>query len=114
MISGKANFDYFQFKDKFFIDTRLSIQGIAERDLKSPNLSQIILISEDLNSRFNHIHIQPLSDIRFDLFQNVIEIHLVLLSNKELSNSQKLDYTKLQRYFMKMYLSEIIKKGNLE
>ena len=114
MISGKANFDYFQFKDNFIIDTKLSIQGVVEQDLKSPNLSQLLLISEDLNSRFNHIHIQPLSDIRFDLFQNVIEIHLVLLSNKELSNSQKLDYTKLQRYFMKMYLSEIIKMGNLE
>ena len=114
MISGKANFDYFQFKDNVIIDTRLSIQNVAEQGLKSPNLNQILLISEDLTRKFKHIHIQPFSDIRFDLFHNVIEIHLILLSNKELSNSEKLDYTKLQRYFMKKYLSEIIKKCNLK
>ena len=73
MISEKANFDYFQFKDNVIIDTRLSIQNVAEQGLKSPNLNQILLISEDLTRKFKHIHIQPFSDIRFDLFHNVLK-----------------------------------------
>ncbi len=110
MISGKSNFDYNQSKDNLIIDIKVPFEEFTERDLKSLNLSQILMISGDLDQNFNHIHTQPLSNVKFDLFHNIIEIHLLLLSNEDLSNAQKLDYAKLQRYFMKKYLNEITKK----
>jgi hypothetical protein len=114
MISGRINFDYVLSKDNFIYETELSIEEIEKQDREAPDLNQILLISEKLNQKFKQFHIQPLSYIKFDLFDNITEIHLLLLSNEELSNAQKLDYTKLQRYFMKKYLSEIIKPSNLK
>lgn len=114
MISGKVNFDYVQAKENIIYETKLSVEEIGEQDEKAPDLNQILLISEVLNQKFKHVHIQPLSYIKFDLFDNIREIHLLLINNENLSNAQKLDYTKLQRYFMKKYLSEIIKKSNLK
>ena len=114
MISGRINFDYLQSKDNFIYETESSIEEIEKQDKEVPDLNQILLISEKLNQRFKQFHIQPLSYIKFDLFDNITDIHLLLLSSEELSNAQKLDYTKLQRYFMKKYLSEIIEPSNLK
>lgn len=47
-------------------------------------------------------------------YGKIIDVHFFLLNNKELTtltNNQKLDYCSIQRYFMKLYLKEIIKKG---
>lgn len=112
MSSGKVNFYYNQFKDTFLINSTRSTEYIADQGSNLSNLNQILLISENLNQKFKNIHIQPLNNIMFDLFHNIFEIHLLLLINKDFSNVQKLDYAKLQRYFMKRYLNEIIKKSD--
>ena len=93
-------FDYIQFKDNFIFNPELSIEEIVEKDVKIPNLNQMLSISENLNHRFKNI-----------VLHNIVEIHLLLLNNEDFSNSQKLDYTKLQRYFMKKYLNGMLKKS---
>ena len=41
------------------------------------------------------------------------DIHSILSNCPELDNSQKLEYCTSQRYFMKMYLKEMVVKLNL-
>jgi hypothetical protein len=110
MSSGNVNFRYPVVKDDFIIDQDSSIDILKPSDVKNTDLNQILLISEDINNTFKYVHFQPFDDITFDLFHNVIEIHLLLLNNKDLSNDQKLDYCRLERFFMKKYLREMIKK----
>jgi hypothetical protein len=43
-------------------------------------------------------------------YGKIINIHFFLSNNKELTNTQKLDYCTIERYFMKLYLREMIKK----
>ena len=43
-------------------------------------------------------------------YGRVVNIHFFLSNNKELSNKQKLDYCTIERYFMKLYLKEMMKK----
>ena len=43
-------------------------------------------------------------------YGKIIDVHFFLLNNKELTNNQKLDYCSIERYFMKLYLREIMKK----
>jgi len=40
------------------------------------------------------------------------DIHSILSNCPELTNNQKLDYCNSQRYFMKLYLSDIVIKLN--
>ena len=43
-------------------------------------------------------------------YGKIINIHFFLSTNKELTNTQKLDYCTIERYFMKLYLREMMKK----
>ena len=43
-------------------------------------------------------------------YGKIINIHFFLSNNKELTNNQKLDYCTIERYFMKLYLREMMKK----
>ena len=44
------------------------------------------------------------------VYGKIINIHFFLSNNKELTNNQKLNYCTIERYFMKLYLKEMIKK----
>jgi len=43
-------------------------------------------------------------------YSKIINIHFLLSNNNELTNTQKLDYCTIERYFMKLYLKEMMKK----
>jgi len=43
-------------------------------------------------------------------YGKIVNVHLLLLNNEDLTNTQKLDYCSMERYFMKAYLKEIMKK----
>ena len=43
-------------------------------------------------------------------YGKIINLHFFLSNNKELTNTQKLDYCTIERYFMKLYLREMMKK----
>ena len=43
-------------------------------------------------------------------YGKIVNVHSYLLNNEELTNTQKLDYCSMERYFMKAYLKEMMKK----
>lgn len=43
-------------------------------------------------------------------YGKIVNVHSYLLNNDELTNTQKLDYCSIERYFMKAYLKEMMKK----
>ncbi|MHA1458986.1 MAG: hypothetical protein ACTSQR_04900 [Promethearchaeota archaeon] len=43
-------------------------------------------------------------------YGKIVNVHSFLLNNEELTNAQKLDYCSMERYFMKAYLKEMMKK----
>ena len=60
----------------------------------------------DINSISNTYYSKKLTKF----YGKIINIHFFLSNNKELTNNQKLDYCTIERYFMKLYLREIMKK----
>jgi len=58
-----------------------------------------------------HLKQQEIINKMNRFYGKIIDIHFFMLNNKELTNNQKLDYCSIERYFMKLYLKEIIKKG---
>jgi hypothetical protein len=64
---------------------------------------------------FEELDVNIFNNINFDkkltkFYGKIVNIHFFLSNNKELSNSQKLDYCTIERYFMKLYLKEMMKK----
>ena len=52
-------------------------------------------------------------EINFELnkfYHKIFEIHLILSNNSNLTNDEKLDYCRIERAFMKLYLKAIVKK----
>ena len=43
-------------------------------------------------------------------YGKIVNVHSLLLNNEELTNTQKLNYCSIERYFMKAYLKEMMKK----
>jgi len=65
---------------------------------------------------FEKLDVNSISDRYYDkkltkFYGKIINIHFFLSNNKELTNNQKLDYCTIERYFMKLYLREMMKKG---
>jgi len=61
------------------------------------------------------LDVNSISDRYYDkkltkFYGKIINIHFFLSNNKELTNNQKLDYCTIERYFMKLYLREMMKK----
>ena len=66
-------------------------------------------------SIFENLEINSFTNTNFDnklakCYGKIINIHFFLSNNKELTNAQKLDYCTIERYFMKLYLREMMKK----
>ena len=64
---------------------------------------------------FEKLDINSFKNISFDnkltkFYGKIINIHFFLSNNKELTNTQKLDYCTIERYFMKLFLREMMKK----
>jgi len=90
--SGKANFNY-----------SIEAFDIAEANYLS-NLP--VFEKKDLF----HLKQQEFVNKLKKFYGKIIDVHFFLLNNKELTNNQKLDYCSIERYFMKLYLREIMKK----
>jgi hypothetical protein len=43
-------------------------------------------------------------------YGKMVNVHSFLLNSEKLTNNQKLDYCSIERYFMKAYLKEMMKK----
>lgn len=92
MSSGKTDFNY--------------PMEILEKSVTSDVPRESIFEELDVNS-FTNIN---LDSKLTKVYGKIINIHFFLSNNKELSTSQKLDYCTIERYFMKLYLREMMKK----
>ena len=93
MSSGKANINY----------------SIESFDITKTNyLSNLPVFEEnDLIHLKQQVFINKLNKF----YGKIVDVHFFLLNNNELTNNQKLDYCSIERYFMKLYLREMMKKG---
>ena len=115
MSSGKANFNYIRYKANFSLNQELSIDLISKKEKIDTEFDQYLCRSENLSQNGKFDRNQPLDNTLFDLFQKILDIHAFLLFNyTELSTDSKLEYCNLERYFMKKYLKEIIKKSTFK
>ncbi|MFX1277103.1 MAG: hypothetical protein ACFFBP_19390 [Promethearchaeota archaeon] len=55
---------------------------------------------------YNIIQLNSLEPNKEEYFRIIREINSFLSNTKKLTNQQKLDYCKTERYFMKLYLKE--------
>jgi hypothetical protein len=61
------------------------------------------------NYRETPFNLNNSNSINYSLLK-AIEVHNFLITNKNLTNNQKLDYCQIGRYFMKAFLKEIVRK----
>jgi len=73
----------------------------------SINLSNLPVFEE---KDLIHLKQQEIVNKLNNFYGKIIDVHFFLLNNKELTNNQKLDYCSIERYFMKLYLREMMKK----
>jgi len=90
--SGKANFNY----------------SIESFDITEANYLSNLPVFEKKD--LFHLKQQEFVNKLKKFYGKIIDVHFFLLNNKELTNNQKLDYCSIERYFMKLYLREIMKK----
>ncbi|MFX0029826.1 MAG: hypothetical protein ACFE8B_11490 [Candidatus Hermodarchaeota archaeon] len=106
-------FDHIDSKDSFNIISDLLITSLSiykkkfsvENNLIIPEKTGY-LDSEISNSSFQ----QNFSNAETEYLSISNDIHSILANCPDLSSDQKLDYCNSQRYFMKMYLKEIVVK----
>jgi len=68
-------------------------------------------INETRKSEFNYLRYN-LNDTNDEYLSISNDIHSILSNCPNLSNTQKLDFCNNQRYFMKLYLKEMVIKVN--
>ena len=92
MSSGKANINY----------TIEILEKSESYDVSREPIFEKIEINSFTNTNFENKLTK--------FYGKIINIHFFLSNNKELTTTQKLDYCTIERYFMKLYLREMMKK----
>jgi len=90
--SGKANINYSM--ESFDSSSLINLSNLPVFEVKD----LIHLKQKEFVNKLNKF------------YGKIIDVHFFLLNNKELTNNQKLDYCSIERYFMKLYLREMVKK----
>lgn len=100
MSSGKLDFNAGIRNDKFNTTILYSDIPYPTIDLETtwdPSLTNFSRINHELN----------------EFYYKAFKIHLLLLRNENLSNHEKLEYCKIERNYIKLYLKAIMKKNYL-
>ena len=92
MSSGKANINY----------------SMESFDSTNANYLSNLPVFEEKG--LIHLKQQEIVNKLKKFYGKIIDVHFFLLNNKELTNNQKLEYCTIERYFMKLYLREMMKK----
>jgi hypothetical protein len=103
IIKSVLPYDYFHDKDSNLVKEPFS--GIINQE-DSNNL-----ICEDKNHPVSLSNLN-LTKAEKEYLSISVDIHSILSNYPDLSSDQKLDYCNSQRYFMKLYLKEVIVKIN--
>ncbi len=77
-----------------------------ETNEKQKSMQQVL---NDLNSNKNPL--EPLNNNIEESFEIVKDLQNIIQNCSDLTNDQKFDYCKSQRYFMKLYLKNMNKKN---
>ena len=105
-ITSKDNFNYIS---DLLINSLSEYKKRVSSDIKSKKVDNIPY--EINRSEFNNVGDHS-KDSTNDYLSISNDIHSILSNCPDLTNTQKLDFCNNQRYFMKLYLKEIIKKIN--
>lgn len=92
MSSGKANINY----------------SMESFDITNANYLSNLPVFEEKD--LIHLKQQEIIKKLNKFYGKIIDVHFFLLNNKELTNNQKLEYCTIERYFIKLYLREMMKK----
>ena len=68
-------------------------------------------ISSEMDLNLSLKYFPGTKDDFYEFYHKAFEIHLFLLRNENLSNQEKLDFCKLERNYIKLYLKAIMKKN---
>jgi len=90
--SGKANINY----------------SMESFDITNANYLSNLPVFEEKD--LIHLKQQEIIKKLNKFYGKIIDVHFFLLNNKELTNNQKLEYCTIERYFIKLYLREMMKK----
>jgi hypothetical protein len=96
--SGKLDLNAVVRNDKFNSTIAYSDIPYPTIDLEAtwdPNLTNFSQINHEVNK----------------FYSKAFEIHLLLLRNEKLSNQEKLEYCKIERSYIKLYLKAIMMKN---
>lgn len=77
---------------------------------KFDQISSSLLLNDDLRILSKNSINQEINYELSRFYIKINEIHLILSNNSNLTNDEKLDYCRIERYFMKLYLKAIVKK----
>ena len=70
-----------------------------------------VSVSPILEKKYNFALTESCVDYKLTkCYGKIVNVHSFLLNNEKLTNTQKLDYCSMERYFMKAYLKEMMKK----
>ncbi len=106
-------FNHINSKETFKVISNLLITSLCEYkkrfpiDIKTENIEipfNEINKSESNNSKYN------LNDSNNEYLSISNDIHTILSNCQDLTNTQKLDFCTNQRYFMKLFLKELVIK----
>ena len=75
--------------------------------------SDISYPMSDLEITFDSslMDLSPVNNEIDELYKKAFEIHLLLLRNQNLSNKEKIDFCKIERNYIKLFLKAIMKKN---
>jgi len=96
-------YDYFQGKNQNVISEPVS------EIVKPEDLNELIIENNSHPLSFSKLNLTKAED---EYLSISTDIHSILSNYPDLTNDQKLDYCINQRYFMKLYLREVIIKIN--
>ena len=98
MSSGKLEFNTTVRSDKIS-------SSFIHSDLSYPSIDSEIA-SDSVLEHFSRIKHEI-----YEFYHKAFEIHLFLLRNEDLSNKEKLNFCKIERNYIKLYLKAIMKKN---
>lgn len=105
-------FNHINSKDNFNYISNLLISSLS--NYKKRFSSE----PENVGNAINEINKSEFNSVRYNIndsseYLSILnDIHSILSNCPDLTNTQKLDFCTNQRYFMKLYLKEILKKIN--
>ncbi|MHA1931635.1 MAG: hypothetical protein ACW96X_03790 [Promethearchaeota archaeon] len=103
IIKSIIPYDYFQGKN-----SNLILEPVS-KVIKQEDLNELIIENKNQPFSFSKKNLLKAEE---EYLSISVDIHSILSNYPDLTSDQKLDYCNSQRYFMKLYLKEVLVKVN--